>query len=115
MSDQTRGDILEKISTGIGGFDDITAGGLPSRRTTLLMGGPGCGKVVLALQIHFPESHRIELIDILKDPMRTLADAILVAPPVVKFSPEPEPQIIGDLSEEEKVLRALGLPQKRSE
>jgi circadian clock protein KaiC len=51
VSDKKREDPLEKISSGIEGFDDITAGGLPLRRTTLLMGGPGCGKTVLALQI----------------------------------------------------------------
>ena len=51
MSDKKRADALEKFSTGIEGFDDITAGGLPLRRTTLLMGGPGCGKTVFALQI----------------------------------------------------------------
>ena len=64
---------------------------------------------------HFPDSHRIELIDVMKDPMRALADAILVTPTVVKLSPAPELQIIGNLSEEEEVLRALGLPQKESE
>ena len=63
---------------------------------------------------HFPESHRIELIDVLNDPMRALADAILVTPTVVKLSPAPELQIIGNLSEEEEVLRALGLPQKEN-
>lgn len=42
---------LEKVLSGIEGFDDITSGGLPQGRTTLLMGGPGCGKTVLALQI----------------------------------------------------------------
>jgi len=42
---------LLKISSGIEGFDDITHGGLPVGRTTLLMGGPGCGKTVLALQM----------------------------------------------------------------
>jgi circadian clock protein KaiC len=51
VSDKKRGDALEKISSGIEGFDDITAGGLPRRRTTLLMGGPGCGKTVFALQM----------------------------------------------------------------
>jgi circadian clock protein KaiC len=51
MSDKMRADVLEKISSGIEGFDDITAGGLPLRRTTLLMGGPGCGKTVIALQM----------------------------------------------------------------
>jgi circadian clock protein KaiB len=65
-------------------------------------------------QKHFPESHRIEVIDVLKEPMRALAEAILVTPTVVKLSPLPEQQIIGDLSEEEEVLRALGLPQKEN-
>ena len=51
MSDKNHAKVLVKISTGIEGFDDITGGGLPMRRTTLLMGGPGSGKTVLALQI----------------------------------------------------------------
>ncbi len=51
MSDKMRGEALQKFSSGIEGFDDITAGGLPLGRTTLLMGGAGSGKTVLALQI----------------------------------------------------------------
>ncbi len=39
-----------KAPTGIAGFDEITGGGLPYGRTTLLAGGPGSGKTVLALQ-----------------------------------------------------------------
>src|SRR4249920_1036090 len=41
---------VTKILTGIQGFDEITDGGLPRGRTTLVMGGPGCGKTVFALQ-----------------------------------------------------------------
>lgn len=41
---------VHKAATGIQGFDEITAGGLPRDRTTLVMGGPGTGKTVLALQ-----------------------------------------------------------------
>jgi circadian clock protein KaiC len=41
---------VTKMLTGIEGFDEITAGGLPRGRTTLVMGGPGCGKTVFALQ-----------------------------------------------------------------
>jgi circadian clock protein KaiC len=37
-------------ATGIGGFDELTHGGLVPDRTTLLMGGPGAGKTVFALQ-----------------------------------------------------------------
>jgi circadian clock protein KaiB len=66
-------------------------------------------------QRHFPDSHRIEVIDVLREPLRALADAILVTPTVVKAAPAPEQQIIGNLSEEEEVLRALGLPQKENE
>jgi circadian clock protein KaiC len=39
-----------KMLTGIVGFDEITGGGLPRSRTTLVIGGPGCGKTVFALQ-----------------------------------------------------------------
>jgi len=39
-----------KVPTGITGFDDITGGGLPRGRTTLLVGGPGSGKTIFALQ-----------------------------------------------------------------
>jgi circadian clock protein KaiC len=42
--------LLPKIATGIEGFDDLSRGGLPLKRTTLLKGGPGSGKTVFALQ-----------------------------------------------------------------
>ena len=48
MATQPKG--LEKMPTGIEGFDEITGGGLPQNRTSLVIGGPGCGKTVFALQ-----------------------------------------------------------------
>jgi len=42
---------LNKTLTDIRGLDEVTNGGLPQGRCTLLAGGPGCGKTVLALQI----------------------------------------------------------------
>jgi len=41
---------LPKIATGIQGFDELSHGGLPRNRITLLKGGPGSGKTVFALQ-----------------------------------------------------------------
>ena len=41
---------LAKIATGISGFDELSYGGLPRNRTTLVKGGPGSGKTVFALQ-----------------------------------------------------------------
>ncbi len=39
-----------KSGTGIYGLDEITKGGLPRSRTTLVCGGPGCGKTLFAAQ-----------------------------------------------------------------
>ena len=41
---------FSKCLTGIHGLDEITNGGLPRGRTTLVCGGAGCGKTVLATQ-----------------------------------------------------------------
>lgn len=41
---------LPKMPTGVPGFDELSHGGLPRNRTSLVMGGPGTGKTVFALQ-----------------------------------------------------------------
>jgi circadian clock protein KaiC len=41
---------LPKLATGITGFDELSHGGLPRHRISLLKGGPGSGKTVFALQ-----------------------------------------------------------------
>jgi circadian clock protein KaiC len=40
---------LPKVLTGIRGLDEVTRGGLPRGRPTLVCGGPGSGKTLLAL------------------------------------------------------------------
>ncbi len=41
---------IAKAPTGIAGLDELTHGGLPAGRVTLLTGGPGSGKTVMAIQ-----------------------------------------------------------------
>jgi circadian clock protein KaiC len=41
---------IEKALTGIHGLDEVTGGGLPRGRTTLVCGGPGSGKTLFALE-----------------------------------------------------------------
>jgi circadian clock protein KaiC len=41
---------LAKTPTGIKGLDEITFGGLPAGRTTLICGSAGCGKTLLAME-----------------------------------------------------------------
>src|SRR3979409_1655413 len=40
---------LPKTLTGVQGLDEVTRGGLPKGRPTLVCGGPGSGKTLLAL------------------------------------------------------------------
>ena len=42
--------LLPKCPTGIQGLDEITGGGLPRGRPTLMCGGPGCGKTLFAAE-----------------------------------------------------------------
>jgi circadian clock protein KaiC len=41
---------IEKAPTGIDGFDEITGGGLPRGRTSLVCGGAGCGKTLFGME-----------------------------------------------------------------
>ena len=42
--------VLAKAPTGICGLDEITGGGLPQGRPTLICGGPGCGKTLFGME-----------------------------------------------------------------
>jgi circadian clock protein KaiC len=42
--------LLPKAPTGISGMDEITGGGLPKGRPTLVAGGAGCGKTLFAME-----------------------------------------------------------------
>jgi circadian clock protein KaiC len=45
---------LEKCPTGTKGFDEITEGGLPKNRTTLICGGAGSGKTLFGIDFIRP-------------------------------------------------------------
>src|SRR5512138_189739 len=47
---QISADVLLKSPTGILGFDEITGGGLPTGRPTLVCGGAGCGKTLFSME-----------------------------------------------------------------
>jgi circadian clock protein KaiC len=43
-------EVLRKCPSGIKGLDEITGGGIPQGRPTLVCGGTGCGKTLLAME-----------------------------------------------------------------
>ncbi|MCF0052874.1 circadian clock KaiB family protein [Dyadobacter chenwenxiniae] len=65
---------------------------------------------------HLKGKYVIEVIDLLLQPQLAEGDQILAIPTLVKKVPEPIRKIIGDLSNEEKVLVGLNIrPAKRTE
>ncbi len=60
-------------------------------------------------EIHLEGKYSIEIIDLLVSPQLAEGDQILAVPTLVRRFPEPIRKIIGDLSNEERVLVGLNI------
>jgi circadian clock protein KaiB len=60
-------------------------------------------------ETHLKGLYRIEVIDLLENPQLAEGDQIFAIPTLVRKVPEPIRKIIGDLSNEEKVLVGLDI------
>jgi len=60
-----------------------------------------------------PEQLHLEVIDVLREPMRALQDKIFVTPVLCKLAPPPQALIVGDLSDSARVRLALGLGEEQ--
>jgi circadian clock protein KaiB len=58
---------------------------------------------------YLPDRHSIEIVDVLKEPKRALAERIFMTPTLIKLAPSPVRRIVGTLSHTQTVLLALGL------
>ena len=59
-------------------------------------------------QGRYGDNYRIDVVDVLLSPERAWAEGVIVTPTAMRVSPTPAVQIIGDLSNTEQVLSALG-------
>jgi circadian clock protein KaiB len=60
---------------------------------------------------HLQWAFKLEIIDVLKSPLRALTDGVLVTPHLAKLSPSPAANIVGNLSDRASVLAALGISE----
>jgi len=92
----------------------------PARAATVVMlrlyvagGAPNSLQAIANLKAicaeHLKGGHRLEVIDILDDPRRAMAEGVLVTPSLAKLSPLPAAMVVGNLSDEKRVLLELGL------
>jgi circadian clock protein KaiB len=58
-------------------------------------------------ETHLAGQYRIEVVDLTKTPQLAASDQILAVPTLVRRLPEPVRKILGDLSNEERVLVGL--------
>lgn len=58
---------------------------------------------------HLEDNYSIEIVDLLKNPQLAEGDQIFAIPTLVRKFPEPLRKIIGDLSNEERVLVGLNI------
>jgi circadian clock protein KaiB len=58
---------------------------------------------------YLKDGHRLEVVDVIEDPRRAMAEGVLVTPSLIKLSPSPAAHVIGNLSDRKRLLRALGL------
>ena len=62
---------------------------------------------------HLSGRYDLEVIDIYQQPSLAISEQIIAAPTLIKELPPPLRRLIGDLSDDEKVLVALGLRRRR--
>lgn len=60
-------------------------------------------------ETHLAGQYRIEIIDLVQNPQLAAGDQILAVPTLVRRLPEPIKKIIGDLSDESRVLVGLDI------
>ena len=66
-------------------------------------------------ETHLAGHYDIEIVDLLATPQLAAGDQILAVPTLVRKLPEPIKKIIGDLSNEERVLVGLNILPVRTE
>jgi circadian clock protein KaiB len=92
----------------------------PARSTTVVLlrlyvagGAPNSMQAIANLEAicaeHLKDGHRLEIVDVLDDPRRAMAEGVLVTPSLAKLSPLPVAQVVGNLSDKKRVLLALGV------
>jgi len=89
------------------------AEGVPAFQLRLYVAGQTAKSIVALANLqricetHLAGQYSIEVIDLTKTPQLAAGDQILAVPTLVRRLPEPIKKIIGDLSDEERVLVGL--------
>ncbi len=92
------------------------ATGVRVMRLYVADGAPNSAQAIANLEAicrqHLQGNYQLEVIDVLEQPLRALADRVIVTPCLIKLSPPPVAQVVGILNDKNQVLVVLGLEGK---
>ena len=66
-------------------------------------------------ECHIEGRYELETVDILQRPLRAMREGVLVTPALLRLTPLPVRRIVGDLSDCNAVLYALGLGDRATD
>ena len=85
-------------------------------RLYIVGGAPNSVQAIANLEAicreYLKDNYKLEVVDILEHPRRALDEGVLVTPSLAKLSPGPAANVVGNLSDKNKVVLALGLTGK---
>lgn len=58
---------------------------------------------------YLPQGHEIEVVDVIREPKRALAESIFLTPTLVVLTPLPVRRVVGNLSQTQTLLQILEL------
>lgn len=74
---------------------------------------PNSVRAINNLQIicesHLKDRYELEIIDVHQQPLLVQSEDVAAVPMLIKKSPAPKRRMVGDMSEEDKVLKGLGI------
>jgi circadian clock protein KaiB len=65
-------------------------------------------------EVHLHGNCEIEVIDLLREPVRAIDDDIVATPTLVRKAPLPERRLIGNLGDSARILELLGITAEES-
>jgi circadian clock protein KaiB len=99
------GSISEDGASATWQFRLFIAGSAPNSRLAM-------SNLAAVCESYLADRYSIEIVDVLKEPARTLEDNIIVTPTLLRLIPAPTVRIIGNLSDHRQVIGALGLVER---
>ena len=96
--------------------DPIAVAAVRVMRLYVAGGAPNSVRAIAHLeaicQQYLKGSYQLEIVDVFEQPLRALADGVIVTPSLLKLSPPPAARVVGNLGDKNNVLLTLGLTGK---